>query len=138
MARNGKSIGYFRLKWEIDWMEQGYNHVSPTTESLPFARQRRCSRLECWLVTFFLQLTLLDLLGCDSDNSAACKMINLMVFHPIACVLTAIALLFNWRGTCIYKPQVGVIFAVLPWMITVVAMVVDFIVFGVSLEKSHV
>ena len=88
--------------------------------------------------TFFLQLTLLDLLGCKSENSAACNMVNLMVVHPIACFLTAIALLFNWRGICIYKPQVGVIFAGLAWMITVVAMVADFTVFGVSLEKSHV
>lgn len=56
---------------------------------------------------------------------------RVMILHPIACVVAFIAFLLA-LGAGIVGSVLGAVVAAIAWLITLVAMAVDFTLFGVS------
>jgi len=71
-----------------------------------------------------------NLASTDSTNGLT----NAFILHPIACGLAFIAAIFAFGG--FFGSIVGVIIAILAWIVTVVVMAIDFTVFGII--KNHV
>ena len=68
-------------------------------------------------------------------SASADGLTRVMILHPIACGLAFIAFLLS-LGAGVVGSVLGAVVAAIAWVITLVAMAVDFTLFGVS-QSSH-
>jgi len=74
-----------------------------------------------------------DFNGAQINSSKA--LTRVMVLHPVACALAFIAFLFA-AGSGVCGALLGAIAATIAWVVTVVVMATDFVLFGII--KSHI
>lgn len=70
-----------------------------------------------------------------ASRDSANRLTNVMVLHPVACVIAFIAFLVSIGATVIGSILASLIGA-LAWIITLIVMAIDFSIFGVSLPTE--